>query len=202
MHVGQRIGSYVVTRMIGKGAMGTVYEGMDETILRRVAIRHLEAAHAADRERYIRFLTEARVVNQIAHGGLVSTYQFGQFPDGGAFIVMEYLDGQTLAARLENRASFPMTSDEICQMMRQVADTLSVVHRHGVVHRDIKPANLMLIPDSAVPGGIRVKVLDFGIAKVLMPSSGPSGVETRSGIAMGTPRYSDSERVFGAPAYT
>ena len=94
MHVGQRIGSYVVTRLIGKGAMGTVYEGMDETILRRVAIKHLEAAHAADRERYIRFLTEARVVNQIAHGGLVSTYQFGQFPDGGAFIVMEYLDGQ------------------------------------------------------------------------------------------------------------
>lgn len=187
----ERIGPYRTVRMLGKGGMGWVCEAVHEAISRRVAIKVLHAQFAGDPEYANRFFNEARAVNLIEHPSLVQVSDFGRLPDGSGYLVMELLQGESLADRL-TRGQFPLLS--VLQVSWQMADALCAAHRKGVIHRDLKPANVMLVPEPVAPGGERVKILDFGIAK--LP---PAGSEvTASNAMMGTPMYMSPEQCRGA----
>ena len=145
-----------------------------------------------------RFLNEARSVNIVQHPGLVEIFEFGRQPDGTLYIVMEFLSGQTLYARMtQGKAEF--ASKDVVPIALQLARALAAAHEKGVIHRDLKPENVMLIPDPVNPEVERVKVLDFGIAKVDAAQRRRSDPErsdrdTRSGAFMGTPLYMSPEQ--------
>jgi serine/threonine-protein kinase len=191
--LGQKIGSYRITRLIGKGGMGLVYEAVHEEIERQAAIKVLLPEFTNNAEATSRFLNEARAVNIVSHPSLVNIYEFGRLTEGNgsAYIIMEYLAGETLRARLE-RLQQPLGMDGL-RIIRQIASALAAAHAKRIVHRDLKPANVMLIEDPDIVGGERVKVLDFGIAK-LTEHSRPTQVETRVGTVLGSPAYMSPEQ--------
>ena len=188
--VDQKFGRYKVVRLIGKGGMGAVYEAVDEEIHRRAAIKVLHAQYSANAEMATRFLNEARAVNIIQHPSLVSAFEFGKLPDGSAYMVMEYLDGETLRQRLQRLG--PLGADAI-RIARQIASALVAAHAKHIVHRDLKPSNIMIVPDPDMLGGERVKVLDFGIAK-LADTNVKGQPDTRTGALMGSPGYISPEQ--------
>lgn len=194
---GQQLGPYRIVRLLGEGGMGAVYEARQEPLDRRVAIKTLHAEHAKNKESIARFFNEAKVLSRLEHPSIVQVSDFGYADDGAAYLAMEYLRGQSLAARLRElsirgeRLALP-TALQICV---QVADVLGVAHGEGIVHRDLKPENLMLVADPVAPGGERVKVLDFGIAKL---TTDQSGVKTGTDQMMGTPAYMSPEQCAGA----
>ncbi len=138
-----------------------------------------------------RFFTEAKAAATLHHPGLVDVFDFGHHTDGRAFIVMEFLPGESLAERLEREPRLPIPL--ACVISRAVANALHVAHEQGIIHRDLKPGNIFLIPDSEAPGGVRTKVLDFGIAKLVREREQRS-VKTQSGAVIGTPRYMSPEQ--------
>lgn len=170
--------------------MGAVYEAIHEQIGRRVAIKLLHPQLALEPEHLTRFLNEARAVNCVDHPGVVQIYDVGLATDGGAYLIMEYLRGDTLRARLM-RHGRALPVQEALAIGLQLADTLAATHAQGIVHRDLKPTNVMLVPDPTVPGGERIKLLDFGIAKLAAPGG---GLATRTGLFMGTPYYMAPEQ--------
>lgn len=188
------LGSYRVIRQIGAGGMGAVYEGIHDAIERRVAIKVLRRELAVNPEAVARFFNEARAVNRIGHPSLVQISDLGQLPDGTAFLVMEFLEGCTLSAQLRQRA---LSLFESCTLTIQIADALAAAHAKSIVHRDLKPENLMIIPDPVSATGERIKILDFGIAKLAGGEAAPSQ-GTRSDMIMGTPRYMSPEQCRGA----
>lgn len=201
--IGQSVGKYKVTRLIGRGGMGAVYEMVHQTIGQRAAIKVLFQKYAHEPEFVERFRYEAQVVNQIEHPGLVKISDHGQLPDGTLYIVMEYLEGQTLRARLDAQRTDGQhfESDQALELIRQLAETLRVVHAHGVVHRDLKPENIFHVRDPAAMYGERVKILDFGIAKIVdqsdvRPNDSP-GPLTTVGKLLGTPTYMSPEQCDG-----
>lgn len=190
-----RIGSYKVVRQLGAGGMGAVFEALYETIERRVAIKVLLPECARNPELTARFFNEARAVNRINHPSIVQIFDFGH-DAGMAFIVMELLEGESLASRLRRlggRAGLVFT----LQIVWQIAGALAAAHAKGIVHRDLKPDNLMLVRDPVAPGGERVKLLDFGIAKL---AADARVGQTSSQIIMGTPSYMSPEQCRGASA--
>jgi serine/threonine-protein kinase len=194
---GQRLGAYRIVRLLGEGGMGAVYEARQEPLDRRVALKTLHADHAKNQESIARFFNEAKVLSRLEHPSIVQVSDFGNAADGTAYLVMEYLRGQSLASRLDTLSEkgqrLPIaTALQVCV---QVSDVLSLAHTQGIVHRDIKPANLMLVADPVAPGGERVKVLDFGIAKL---SDDRGGVKTATDQVMGTPAYMSPEQCAGA----
>ena len=194
---GQRLGAYRIVRLLGEGGMGAVYEARQEPLDRRVALKTLHADHAKNQESIARFFKEAKVLSRLEHPSIVQVSDFGNAADGTAYLVMEYLRGQSLASRLDTLSEkgqrLPIaTALQVCV---QVSDVLSLAHTQGIVHRDIKPANLMLVADPVAPGGERVKVLDFGIAKL---SDDRGGVKTATDQVMGTPAYMSPEQCAGA----
>jgi serine/threonine protein kinase len=194
---GQRLGAYRIVRLLGEGGMGAVYEARQEPLERRVALKTLHADHAKSEEFIARFFNEAKVLSRLEHPSIVQVSDFGHAADGTAYLVMEYLRGQNLASRLDRLSEqgerLPIaTALQVCV---QVADVLSLAHTQGIVHRDIKPANLMLVADPVAQGGERVKVLDFGIAKL---SDDRGGVKTATDQVMGTPAYMSPEQCAGA----
>ena len=190
----QSIGPYRIIGKLGEGGMGEVFEAMHETIERRVAIKLLHPDRARDREVAARFLNEARAVNRIEHTGLVQISDCNQTSDGSIYIVMELLRGPTLGQRLKERGR--LTPAEAVTMCRQISSALVAVHEQGIVHRDLKPENLMLVSDPETPGRERVKILDFGIAK-LTSDSDTGQVKTSSDVIIGTPRYMSPEQCRG-----
>ncbi len=179
--------------------MGVVYEAVNDQLGRRVAVKLMHKCWANDPEQRQRFFEEARCVNRISHPGLVTVHEYGQLPDGNAYTVMEYLEGCTLSQCQRERPGMPLPLSQTLRIARQVASALVVVHEKGVVHRDLKPDNLMLIPDPEVAGGLRIKILDFGIAKQKLPSSDAlPRCRTRPGSGMGTPGYMAPEQIYGA----
>lgn len=193
-----QFGRYHVVRMVGQGGMATVYEACEPRLNQRVAIKVMHAAMATAPELMARFEVEARIVNGIHHPGIVAVHDLARLRDGAAYLVMEFVEGETLALRIARRASVPMEMSEIYLLARQVADTLCTVHFHGIVHRDLKPDNIMLVPDSFVPGGVRVKIIDFGLAKILNDNVKPSGLDTRIGVGLGTVDYIAPEQILDA----
>lgn len=190
------IGAYKLLRKIGEGGMGAVYEALQESIERRVAIKILQPEYARDADITKRFFNEARAVNRIDHPSLVQIHEHGHLPEGTAYIVMEFLKGQTLAQRLRQLGG-GVPEELALQIAWQVATALTAAHDKAIVHRDLKPANLMLVPDPLGPGGERVKVLDFGIAK--LAADAHQG-KTAGSLVMGTPTYMSPEQCRGAGA--
>ena len=199
---GAQIGKYVIRRKLGQGGFGDVYAARDESLERDVALKFLKAEHTASPEIVRRFLQEARSAAKILHPGIVTVFECGQIAgtssaiDGMAYIAMELLEGEPLVARLA-RSGRIAAADEM-EIGRQLGSALEAAHRAGIVHRDLKPENVFLIRDSAVHGGERTKVLDFGIAK--LAAAAPSSVQTQASVVFGTPRYMSPEQCRSAAA--
>ena len=194
--VGTLIGPYRVTRPIGHGGMGSVFEATHQQIGRRVAIKILLQEHARDKETVTRLFNEARAVNRIEHPGLVQIFDSDQLPDGRAYLVMEFLQGETLTQRLKS-AGGKLTGIDSVRIAHQLSSILTATHAGNIVHRDLKPSNIMLVKDPDVPGGERVKLLDFGIAKLAPEGAEDPGL-TRPGVVFGTPTYMSPEQCKGA----
>ncbi|HEV8324025.1 MAG TPA: protein kinase [Myxococcota bacterium] len=193
--VGTMLGSYRILSLLGEGGMGAVYLGEHQTIARKAAIKVLHEDFAGRPAVVQRFFNEARAANLIQHQNIVDVYDFGESPGVGAFIVMEYLAGESLAARLRLHPTLPLAT--VARLVQRVASALGAAHARGIVHRDLKPDNIFLVPDADNPGEDRVKVLDFGIAK-LTDESGPGSVRTRTGAVLGTPVYMSPEQCHGS----
>ena len=133
---GQKIGRYEVVKLLGRGGMGEVYEAVDREIERRAAIKILHAQFSDDIEMSSRFLNEARAVNIIQHPSLVAAFEFGRLPDGVAYIVMEYLEGETLRQRMSKG---PLGVDAV-RIARQITSALCAAHAKHIVHRDLATA--------------------------------------------------------------
>src|SRR5262249_51860696 len=188
---GQTLGNYQVVRKIGEGAMGVVYEAVHVSLKRRVVAKVLRPEFTQDPDLLARFFNEARTAAQLNHPGIVGVYDFGQAPDVGAYIIMELLEGESLSTRLARER--PLPTALVASLGRQMALAVGAAHRRGIVPRDLKPDNLSLVPDAEVAFATRVKVLDFGIAK-LLESSASDSVKTRAGSILGTPSYMTPEQ--------
>jgi serine/threonine-protein kinase len=194
-------GKYQVTREIGRGAMGVVYEAMHKALGRRVAVKTLLEELSANVQLGERFEREARAASAIGHPHIVDVFDLGRTQDGFLFMVMELLDGESLAATLKKtpRLSIPLAT----HLMVQVLSGLSAAHKNGIVHRDLKPDNIFILNSDERPNF--VKIVDFGISKVLVPQSpGPAvttkGSGTMVGSILGTPLYMSPEQAIGQVA--
>jgi serine/threonine-protein kinase len=176
---------YRIGEPIGAGGMGTVYAGHDERLDRDVAIKVLRRDLASDRSVRRRLEREARSAARISHPHAVAVFDTGEDPWHGTFIVMERLDGRTLAHEFAERA---IEEDRLRTIAENVLDALDAAHASGIVHRDVKPGNILVADDGSV------KIGDFGIA-----TSVDAG-ETTTAIPMGTPAYTAPERLHGFPA--
>jgi len=190
---GATIGQYRVTGLIGQGGMGAVYAAEHALLGRPAAIKVLLPELSQKQDIVMRFFNEARAATAIRHPGIIEIYDFGWTPEGAAFIVMEHLEGETLAKR-SARARFGWQA--VLAIARQIAGALAAAHAKGIVHRDLKPDNIFVVHDPEVPGGERIKLLDFGIAKLAGDSSSTANV-TKTGAVMGTPTYMAPEQCRG-----
>ena len=193
----ERIGEYRIVRQLGAGGFGAVYEGLHDGLGRRAAIKVLHAELSSNSEMAVRFVNEARAANIIRHSGIVDVSDIGQLPSGAVYIIMEFLEGTTLRAHLkEEGGRLPLLPT--LRLGQQIAAALAAAHSKGVVHRDLKPDNVMLLSDPLVAGGLRTKLVDFGIAKLAEEHSVPEQKKTRTGMLMGTPAYMSPEQCRGA----
>lgn len=178
---------YLVRQRIGVGGMGYVYEAEHQLIGRRVAVKILNRRVADDPELLRRFMNEARAMGTLRHPNIVESYDVSVTPDGVPFVVLEFLEGHSLARELALQGALPL--DRAVRIVVQVAAALAAAHHRGIVHRDIKPGNIFLLDDGMV------KVLDFGISKFDDSDIGESG-GSRPGSIMGSPNYMAPEQVF------
>jgi eukaryotic-like serine/threonine-protein kinase len=188
----QFIDRFQVTRILGKGGMGTVYLARDERLGRPVAIKVLNTDEGLSEEARIRFVRESRTAASIRQQNVATIYEVGD-TGGQPFIVMEYCEGETLAQRLRRR---PLDSGEFLNISRQIAAGVAAAHEAGVIHRDIKTANIIIEPNGLV------KILDFGLAKLLQREMGrekPSFAST-SGQFFGTLHFLSPEQARGGAA--
>jgi len=189
--IGQMVGNYRLVQKLGEGGMGAVYLGEHPDIESRVAIKVLHPRRVDDEDVVRRFFDEARATNRVTHRGVVRIHDCGRQGELGVYLVMEYLQGRNLKERADAEG-LPMGVAAVVRIVHQVAATMEACHKAGILHRDLKPANIFLVKDSEAPGGERVKVLDFGLAK-LLESQGEEGA-TRTGATIGTPRYMSPEQ--------
>ncbi len=200
--IGQEVGKYTVVKLLGQGGMGMVFEVRHKQLGTRAAMKILWTEREITKELASRFLTEARAAAHIDHPGVVKVFEYDQLADGTPYLIMEFLSGQTLGERLEQVATTPARCLGLSGLglLSQIAATLADIHKRGIVHRDLKPGNIMLVPDSAVAGRERVKILDFGIAKVLSAEAvglAAPAVHTRTGAMLGTPHFMSPEQWAG-----
>ncbi len=192
------VGKYRIIRTLGQGGMGVVYEALDEKIRSRVAVKVLNRKFVYDADVMTRFMNEAHIANSISHPGIVKIFDHGFLPSGEAYFVMEYLDGKSLRSRIDSAC----TNEEIIRWGKQMASVLAAAHDIGIIHRDLKPDNLMLIADPDVEGGERIRVLDFGIARISMPEHLGEELDllhmTKTGMLIGTPMYMAPEQCSSA----
>jgi tRNA A-37 threonylcarbamoyl transferase component Bud32 len=188
--VGQRFGSFQVVRELGRGGMGSVWLAEHTLIQKRVAVKVLHAHLAQERRLVSRFLSEARTLTLIQHENVVTLYDLS-LREGRPYLVMEYLEGESLASF----AKGPLAPALAVELLAQVCDALGAAHAHGIVHRDLKPANVFLVPGAN--GRHRVKLLDFGIAKLLTEPMGLT--PTQNGTLLGTPEYMAPEQCSDEP---
>ncbi len=198
---------YRVLRLLGSGGMGTVWEGTHETLGTRVAIKFIKPQFAANREARARFAIEARAAAKLQTNHAVHVYDYGLTPEGLPYIVMEFLEGESLSERIIDQGT--LEPAEVAQIIVQAARALSKAHAAGVVHRDLKPDNIFLARTDEPVEGLPhvVKLVDFGIAKILEEPAAPGeappamGGPTREGTVIGTPNFMAPEQlaVGGAP---
>lgn len=197
--IGQQLKHYQIVTLLGKGGMGEVYLAEDRQLGRKVAIKLLPPQFTQERERLFRFEQEARAASALNHPNIITIYEIG-FAEEMHFIVTEFVEGQTLRQRMRTTA---LRLSEILEISTQIASALMTAHAAGIIHRDIKPENVMLRPDGYV------KVLDFGLAKLLHAGPRPSKsasdpedttralIQTDPGKMMGTARYMSPEQIRG-----
>jgi serine/threonine-protein kinase len=195
---GTRLGPYEILSALGAGGMGEVYRATDVRLKRQVAVKILPPSLAADPERLARFQREAEVLASLNHPHIAQIYGL-EDADGVKAFVMELIEGEDLAERIA-RGSIPL--DEALSMAKQIAEALEAAHEQGIIHRDLKPANVKVRPDGTV------KVLDFGLAKMLeskvapaslsMPPTITSPAMTQMGVMLGTAAYMAPEQARGA----
>jgi serine/threonine protein kinase len=181
-----------MVRLLGEGGFGEVYLVENPLIGRRAAVKVLHTALAQEAELVRRFLNEARAASAIRHPNIIDVLDAGGTTDGAPYILMEFLEGVSLQKRLADRGRLPLP--DVLEIARQAGSALAAAHAAGIVHRDLKPENLFLVPDTSAPGGEKVKILDFGIAKIKHGSSSGGTVKTRTGIIMGSPAYMSPEQ--------
>ncbi|MFH1436954.1 MAG: serine/threonine-protein kinase [Pseudomonadota bacterium] len=186
-------GKYGVMECIGEGGMGVVYRGMHLAVRRPVAIKFLSPDKWKDREAQERFQNEARIAASIGHRNIIEIIDMGKYLGRFFYIVMEYLDGRDMAAVLDEKGSLP--PDEAVRIVVQVLQALSAVHSRGVIHRDLKPENVFLVDEPG--GGTYVKILDFGVSRVMGDVRSSRPRLTREGVIMGTPAYLSPEQARG-----
>jgi len=204
---GTKVAGYAIERELGRGGMGVVYLATDSRLDRQVAIKALPADLAADPDRLARFQREAKVLASLNHPNIAAIHGLEEV-DGHRYLVLEYIEGETLAERLKRG---PIPIEEALPLVRQMAEALEVAHEKGVIHRDLKPGNVMVTPDGAA------KVLDFGLARTAdgNPSSSsytaavansptvtspmPVHSPTVAGVIMGTAGYMSPEQARGKP---
>jgi eukaryotic-like serine/threonine-protein kinase len=206
--IGQAVGNYRILSPIGRGGMGSVYLGVHEVLGRHAAVKVLLPEYTGSVELVARFFKEARATAQLRHGAFVEIFDSGRLGDGSAYLVMEYLRGESLAAYLQRVGRLPV--DDALAIARDIAEGVGVAHSHGVIHRDLKPDNVYLAVASgerdqhgrgSEAGAVTVKVLDFGIAKLTGEvDSRAAAVQTRTGAVLGTPIYMAPEQCRGAGA--
>jgi eukaryotic-like serine/threonine-protein kinase len=184
---GVRLGRYELRRELGRGGMGIVFEAHDPRLGRLVALKVLSPQAVSSPDARKRFLKEGQTAVRFEHKHVVTIYDLGE-EDGFPFLVMEYLDGETLAARLGQALGKRLPVAETLTLLRPVCDAVAAAHEKGIVHRDLKPDNIFLVKDGA---GVRPVVLDFGIAKAL---GGEQTSQTATGQIVGTPRYMSPEQ--------
>lgn len=192
--IGEAVGNYTITAPLGSGTMGVVFRAEHVRIARTAAIKVLNPDLAQNADALQRFFIEARATSLIRHRGIVDVFDCDVDAAGRAYIVMEHLVGETLADRLRRTPCLPWPA--ACEIARQVADAIAAAHDNGIVHRDLKPENVFLIRDPADPESVSaVKVLDFGIAKLLAADAARL---TMRGMVLGTPEYMAPEQCGGA----
>ncbi|MGH7741773.1 MAG: serine/threonine-protein kinase, partial [Candidatus Eiseniibacteriota bacterium] len=203
---GTRLGPYEILAPLGAGGMGEVYRARDTRLERTVAIKVLPEHLSATADLKTRFEREARAVSSLNHPHICTLYDIGE-QDGVDYLVMEHIEGETLAARLERG---PLPTPEVLRYAAEIADALDKAHRQGLVHRDLKPGNVMLTKSGA-------KLLDFGLARIMVPGAGgasgsiPAGSMlsqhptvatplTGAGMIVGTFQYMAPEQLDGGEA--
>ncbi len=191
--LGRRLGHYQVRTTLGSGGMGEIYLAQDLTLERSVALKVLPPHFTLDADRMRRFVQEAKAASALSHPNVAHIYEIAE-SDGISFIALEYVEGQTLEARIK---ASPLSPREIVEIALQVGDALEAAHAKGIVHRDVKPANIMLTPRG------QVKILDFGLAKIAaagterLAVSSAAPVRTEPGVLMGTADYMSPEQALG-----
>ncbi|MCH9034460.1 MAG: serine/threonine-protein kinase, partial [Planctomycetes bacterium] len=200
LSAGTEFGPYKIIAPLGAGGMGEVYRARDAKLDREVAIKVLPDTFARDPERIARFQREAKVLASLNHPSIAAIYGFEE-SDGKRFLVLELVEGETLAERLRGGV---LPVDEALEVCKQIAEALEAAHEKGVIHRDLKPGNVMIRPDGSV------KVLDFGLAKAFSPIDEVSPTQiaesptitaafTRPGVVLGTAAYMSPEQARGKP---
>jgi len=196
LSVGKRFAGYEVAALIGVGGMGEVYRATDPALKRSVALKVLSESFVGDANRLARLQREAELLASLSHGNVAHIYGLER-SEGTTALVMEFIEGPTLAERI---AQGPIPVDEALRIATQIADALDAAHERGIVHRDLKPANIKVRSDGAV------KVLDFGLAKALDARASVPGAAalttpamTEAGMLLGTPAYMSPEQARGKP---
>ncbi|HMF42672.1 MAG TPA: serine/threonine-protein kinase, partial [Polyangia bacterium] len=192
--VGKKINNYELRELVGDGAMGVVYLAEHPVLRRRAAVKLLKRQYLESPSLVARFVNEARAAAAIHHPNVIEVIDVGMMDAEIPYIMMEYLEGEPLSRRLtRERLGVGKAVDIAIQAARAVAAS----HAMEIIHRDLKPENLFLVPDPMSPGGERVKVLDFGIAKLRPDWGGSEGPKTRTGVIFGTPAYMSPEQCRG-----
>jgi eukaryotic-like serine/threonine-protein kinase len=186
-------GKYRLEEEIGRGSMGTVYRAVHVTLGQRVAIKLISGEHLQSSEARKRFSVEAKAAAKLRSRHVVQVYDDGETSEGNPYIVLEYLDGETLEQRQDREHDIPLT--DAVRIVAHVGRALARAHAQGIVHRDLKPANIFLVKSEDDEVGWIAKVLDFGIAK--LDSQGEKGT-TQAGTVLGTPLFMSPEQVRGA----
>ncbi|MGN6104821.1 MAG: protein kinase domain-containing protein [Kofleriaceae bacterium] len=189
--VGSVLGSYKIVELLGKGGMGYVFRAEHVKLGREVALKLLRSDYARRRDAVARFFQEARTVNRVRHRNIVDVTDFVELPDHTTFIIMELLRGQSLGKWARTGIDMPRA----LAVLVQICDGLAAAHQVGVVHRDLKPDNVIVVPTS--DGAELVKLLDFGVAKLLNHGDEDIGFQTAAGSVIGTPAYMSPEQAGG-----
>ena len=192
--VGAQIANtYEITRLLGRGGMGTVWEASHARLPgKRVAIKVLHPEVARDQESLARFRREAEIASRIGHPNIVDVHDFNELEDGTPYLVLEFLEGVSLDQRM---SAGPMPLSEVLSLIRQIGSGLRAAHAEGVIHRDLKPQNIFLARTTDANGNetSRARILDFGISKI----RGSSTVQTQDSTILGTPQYMAPEQATG-----
>ncbi|MFO0670154.1 MAG: serine/threonine-protein kinase [Polyangiaceae bacterium] len=185
---------YRIVRLLGEGGMGAVYEGENIRVHNRVAIKVLHANIATNQAAVDRFEREAQAAGRIGSEHICEVFDLGDLPSGARYMVMEYLDGESMSGRVTRLGRIPPV--QLAQLMMQMLEGLGAAHRAGIIHRDLKPDNVFITKTKN--GGDFVKLVDFGVSKFNQLSGDSAMSMTRTGAVIGTPYYMSPEQAKGS----